>query len=183
MSCCRANALSRGVWPQGSWSSAAGRPIVSPPARPSRRCAHRCPIPRRPGGMRRRTAGSGCAASRHPSAAPACRGLVVLGERPAQRAVEDVARRHAQRVLQVGRGLGLDARPAVRVGHQHVPDGFGQNRIQRREHRIGQSRPHVVGVGSIIRSCGACRPNTVRVCAPEARSCSDRIVGSVSEWQ
>ena len=73
--------------------------------------------------------------------------LVILGERPAQRAVEDVARRHAQRILQVGRGLGLDARPAVRVVHQHVLNGFGENGIQRRQHRIGQLGPHGVGVG------------------------------------
>ncbi len=31
--------------------------------------------------------------------------------------------------------------------------------------------------------CGTCRPNSVSVCAPSARSSGPRIDGSVSEWQ
>ncbi len=64
--------------------------------------------------------------------------LVVVRERPGQRAVEDVACRHPQGALQVQRGRRLDAWPALRVAHQHVLNRFGQNGIQRCKHRLGQ---------------------------------------------
>ena len=64
--------------------------------------------------------------------------VVDFGERPAQSAVENVAAGHAQPLFQVQRGRGLDARPAVGVGQQGLLNGFSQNGIQRRKHRLGE---------------------------------------------
>ena len=71
---------------------------------------------------------------------------VVLGERPRQRPVEDVAARHPQRVLDVERGLGLDARAAVAVGEQHVGERLAEHGVERAEHRrLELGAPGVVG--------------------------------------
>ena len=110
-------------------------------------------------------------------------GFVVLDERPGQCAMEDVACRHPQRLFQVLGGLGLDAGAGRCVLHQHILNRLGQHRIERTQHGGRQILAEPSDPARDARVCGACRPKTVSVCAPDARSSSERMVGSVSEWQ
>ena len=75
--------------------------------------------------------------------------VVIISERPREVAVEDIARGKAQGAFQVDGGLGLDTRPAVGVGHHDFLDRFGQNRIQRCQHRVGEPAPHALGIGGL----------------------------------
>ncbi len=93
-------------------------------------------------------------------------------------------RRHAQRLFQIDRRLGLDAQPPRRVLHQHVLNGFGQNGVQRVEHGRSQRVPHPVRVAdprSIDAGCAGRTPSTSARPLPADRrtGCWDRS----SEWQ
>ena len=84
----------------------------------------------------------------------------------------------------------LDARPALRVRQQHILNRFGQNGIQRRQHRLGQLVAHRVGVGAANSECGVCKPNTVIVCSArvtqagrqDARVGQRMAVGLARQW-
>ena len=56
--------------------------------------------------------------------------VVVIGERPRQVAMEDVARGQSQCIVQVDGCLRLDTRTAVRVGHHDVLDGLGEDGVE-----------------------------------------------------
>ena len=55
---------------------------------------------------------------------------VGLGPGPRERAVEDVPAGHREGLLEVARGLHLDARAARGIRRDHVGDGFGQHRVE-----------------------------------------------------
>ena len=59
--------------------------------------------------------------------------------------MEDVPVRHAESVFEVGGRLRLDAQPALRVLHQDVVNRFGQDRVQRRQHRGGEGVAQALG--------------------------------------
>lgn len=111
--------------------------------------------------------------------APALRGglqrVVVLGEGPLQAAVKNIACRHPEGTFQVDGGLGLDAWPAVRICGHHIGDRLGKNGTQRSKHRLLK----LFGAGAEPVRC--MQAKTVSVCAPEARSSGDKMLGSARE--
>ena len=66
-------------------------------------------------------------------------GVLVLEPGPLQVAMEDVATRQGNFVLEVDRGAGLDARVTIGVQSKAVLDRFGEHRVQGTE-RGGERR-------------------------------------------
>ena len=70
--------------------------------------------------------------SRHaPALAGSIERGVVLSKRPRQRPMKDIPTRHVQGPLDIKRGLGLDARPPLRVAKQQPLDRLGKHRVER----------------------------------------------------
>ena len=157
--------------------------LAALPAPPSRRCARRYRTLRRRDGSLRRTTGSGHVGGDTPRRAGVSSGSSSSANGHSSAPWKMLPAVMPQRLLQVEGGLRLDAGFAVCVGHHYLLNRLGQNRIQRREYRLGQSGRITSGSLPDSRECGVCRPNTVSVCAPESRSAGDRMLGSVSEWQ
>ena len=111
------------------------------------------------------------------SRSPSARLVLVLGERPREVAVEDVAARERQLVLQVERGLGLQARARRRAPRSRQSSiGSASTRVERPQR--GRRAPRGVPPRGRARTAGrACAARTASACGRRTPGAEDGRVG------